>query len=201
MPIPAPLQEPGTFLLIALAILAIVAAIAVVGYFVLRFVLTRAADRVADQLARGMLRAGNRVPSIRRAGPDAPVVDPRELARLERLSKLLDSVIKLPVVGGVGLDALLGLVPVAGDVTSAAIGVGLIARAVRLGAPRSIVAQMVANVCVDLALGALPVVGDIGDVFFRANQKNMQLLREHLRAGNGGDGGNGGTTKERGKRR
>jgi hypothetical protein len=45
---------------------------------------------------------------------------------------------------------------------------------------------MVANVCVDLALGALPVVGDIGDVFFRANQKNMQLLRDHLRAGNGG---------------
>lgn len=183
MPIPAPLQEPGTFLLIALGILAIVAAIAVVGYFVLKAVLTRAADRVADQLARGMLKAGNRVPAFGRGGPGAPVIDPRELARLERLSKLLDNVVKLPVVGGIGLDALLGLVPVAGDVTSAAIGVGLITRAVRLGAPRSIVAQMVANVCVDLALGALPVVGDIGDVFFRANQKNMQLLRDHLAVG------------------
>jgi hypothetical protein len=183
MPTPAPLQDPGTFLLIALGILAVVGAIAVAGYFVLKVVLTRAADRVADQLARGMLRAGNRVPAFGRGGPDAPVIDPRELARLERLSKLLDSAIKLPFVGGVGLDALLGLVPVAGDVTSAAIGVDLIVRAVRLGAPRSIVAQMVANVCVDLALGALPVVGDIGDVFFRANQKNIRLLRGHLGRG------------------
>jgi Domain of unknown function (DUF4112) len=183
MPIPAPLQEPGTFLLIALGIFAVVAAIAVVGYFVLRFVLTRAADRVAGQLARGMLKAGNRVPAIRRGGPDAPVIDPRDLARLERLSKLLDNAVKLPFVGGIGLDALLGLVPVAGDVTSAAIGIDLVVRAVRLGAPRSIVAQMVANVCVDLALGAVPVVGDICDVFFRANKKNMQLLRDHLGAG------------------
>lgn len=183
MPIPAPLQEPGTFLLIALAILGVVAVIAVVGYFVLRFVLTRAADRVADQLARGMLKAGNRVPAFGRGGPDAPVIDPRELARLESLSKLLDTAVKLPFVGGIGLDALLGLVPVAGDVTSAAIGVDLIIRAVRLGAPRAIVAQMVANVCVDLALGAVPVVGDIGDVFFRANKKNMELLRAHLASG------------------
>lgn len=177
---PTPAQDPGAFLLFALAILAIVGAIALVGYFVLRAVLTRAADRVADQLARGMLRAGNRVSAVRRAGPDAPVIDPRELARLERLARLLDNAVKLPVVGGIGLDALLGLVPVAGDLTSGAIGVHLIVKAVRLGAPRAIVAQMIANVCVDLALGALPVVGDIGDVFFRANQKNMQLLREHL---------------------
>jgi hypothetical protein len=183
MPIPAPLQEPGTFLLTALGILAIVAAIALVGYFVLRWALTRAADRVADQLARGMLRAGNRVPAFGRGGPDAPVIDPRQLAHLERLSKLLDNAVNLPIVGGIGLDALLGLVPVAGDVTSAAIGIDLIVRAVRLGAPRAIVAQMVANVCVDLALGALPVVGDIGDVFFRANQKNMLLLRDHLASG------------------
>jgi hypothetical protein len=186
MPTPAPLQDPGTFLLLAFGILVVVAAIAVVAYFVLRAVLTRAADRVADQLARGMLKAGTRVRSVRRADPDAPVIDPRELARLDRLSRLLDNAIKLPIVGGVGLDALLGLVPVAGDVTSAAIGVGLIARAIRLGAPRAIVARMVANVCVDLALGALPVVGDIGDVFFRANQKNMQLLRDHLSTGRAG---------------
>lgn len=177
---PTPAQDPGAFLLFALAILAIVGAIALVGYFVLRAVLTRAADRVADQLARGMLRAGNRMTSVRPGAAGAPAVDPREMARLERLSRLLDSAIRLPIVGGVGLDALLGLVPVAGDVTSAVIGVGLIFRAVRVGAPRSIVAQMVANVCVDLALGALPVVGDAADVFFRANQKNMQLLREHL---------------------
>jgi hypothetical protein len=189
MPIPTPLQDPGTFLLILLGILLVVGAIAVVAYFVLRAVLTRAADRVADQLARGMLRAGNRVSSVRRAGPDAPVIDPREFARLERLSKLLDNAIKLPVVGGVGLDALLGLVPVAGDLTSGAIGVHLIVKAVRFGAPRAIVTQMVANVCVDLALGALPVVGDIGDVFFRANQKNMQLLKDHLSVRGGGGSG------------
>jgi Domain of unknown function (DUF4112) len=145
-------------------------------------VLTRAADRVADQLARGIRRAGYRTSGG--SPPPLPAQgDPRELARLDRLSWLLDSTIRLPIVGGIGLDALLGLVPVAGDVTSAVIGAGLIARAVRLGAPRDVVSQMVANLCVDLALGAVPVVGDAADIFFRSNQKNMQLLREHLTGG------------------
>jgi hypothetical protein len=178
---PTPAEDVNTFLLFALAILAIVGAIALVAYFVLRAVLTRLADRVADQLARSIQRAGYRATAQRLPLPE--VGDPRELARLDRLSWLLDSTIKLPVVGGIGLDALLGLVPVAGDVTSAVIGAGLIFRAVRLGAPRAVVSQMVANLCVDLALGAVPVVGDAADIFFRSNQKNMQLLREHLTGG------------------
>ncbi|HEX2446290.1 MAG TPA: DUF4112 domain-containing protein [Vicinamibacterales bacterium] len=178
---PTPVQDLNTFLLFAFAILAIVGAIALVAYFVLRAVLTRAADRVADQLARGIQRAGSRASAGRPVLPAAG--DPLELARLDRLSWLLDSTIRLPIVGGIGLDALLGLVPVAGDVTSAVIGAGLIARAVRLGAPRAVVSQMVANLCVDLALGAVPVVGDAADIFFRSNQKNMRLLREHLTGG------------------
>jgi hypothetical protein len=178
---PTPAQDVNAFLLFAVAILAIVGAIALVAYFVLRAVLTRLADRVADQLARGIQRAGYRKSA---APPPRPAVgDPRELARLDSLSRLLDSTIRLPIVGGIGLDALLGLVPVAGDVTSAVIGAGLIVRAVRLGAPRAVVSRMVANLCVDLALGAVPVVGDAADIFFRSNQKNMQLLRGHLTGG------------------
>jgi hypothetical protein len=178
---PTPAQDVNTFLLFAFAILLIVGAIALVAYFVLRAVLTRAADRVADQLARSIQRAGSRTIAGRQLHPAAG--DPRELARLDSLSRLLDSTIRLPLVGGIGLDALLGLVPVAGDVTSAVIGAGLILRAVRLGAPRAVVSQMVANLCVDLALGAVPVVGDAADIFFRSNQKNVQLLREHLTGG------------------
>jgi Domain of unknown function (DUF4112) len=177
---PTPAQDPDLFLLFAFGILAVVTAIAVVAYFVLRAVLPRMADRVADGLARGMVRAGNRVSTPRARATGIPAADPAELARLDRLSRLLDNAIRLPIVGGVGLDALLGLIPVAGDVTSAVIGVGLILRAIRLGAPRPIISRMIANVCVDLALGALPGVGDAVDIFFRANQKNTQLLREHL---------------------
>ena len=178
---PTPAQDPSTFLLFAFTILVIVGAIALVAYFVLRAVLTRAADRVADQLARGIQRAGYRTSAGRPPLPAAG--DPRELARLDRLSRLLDSSLRLPIVGGIGLDALLGLIPVAGDITSAVIGAGLIARAVRLGAPREVVSQMVANLCIDLALGAVPVIGDAADIFFRSNQKNIQLLREHLTGG------------------
>jgi Domain of unknown function (DUF4112) len=179
--VPPPPIDLSNFLLISLAILAVVGAAALAAYFVLKAVLTRAADGVATGLAQGMLKAGDRLRPEQVAQLRTTDASRREtLANLERLSRLLDSAIRLPVIGGIGLDALLGLVPVAGDVTSAALGISLVAKAVRAGAPRAVVARMVANVCVDLALGALPVVGDAADIFFRANEKNMRLLRDHL---------------------
>jgi len=70
-------------------------------------------------------------------------------------------------------------VPVAGDVISGLVSSYLIWEARRLGAPRWLIARMVANTLLDTTIGAIPVVGDAFDVMFRANMKNMALLRRH----------------------
>ncbi len=101
--------------------------------------------------------------------------------RLRRIAKLMDSQIRVPVLGlRIGADAVLGLVPGIGDVISGAIGAYLIYEAQRLGIPRSALVRMVANVAFDTAIGAIPIAGDIWDFFFRSNDRNMQILARHL---------------------
>ena len=92
----------------------------------------------------------------------------------------MDNAVRLPIIGGVGLDAVLGLVPVAGDLTSAAVSISLIARSLRYGVPHEIITKMLANVLVDLLIGAVPIVGDLGDMWFKANVRNVALLKEYL---------------------
>lgn len=101
--------------------------------------------------------------------------------RLIALARLMDSAVTLPGVrGGVGLDAVLGLVPVAGDLVSALIGLYSVAQARELGASRWLQARMVGNLLLDAAIGAVPVAGDIADVFFRAHRRNLKLLQREL---------------------
>ena len=106
----------------------------------------------------------------------------RARERLITLARLMDSAIVLPGVrGGIGLDALLGLVPIAGDAVSALIGVYSIVQARELGASRWLQARMAGNLLLDAAIGAVPVAGDIADVFFRAHRRNLRLLRRELK--------------------
>ena len=106
----------------------------------------------------------------------------RARERLIALTRLMDAAVELPVVRTpVGLDALLGLVPVVGDVLSAGIGLYLVAQARELGASRRLQARMVGNLLLDAAIGAVPVAGDIADVFFRAHRRNLKLLQKELR--------------------
>jgi hypothetical protein len=101
--------------------------------------------------------------------------------RLRRIAKLMDSQLRVPGIGlRIGADAVLGLVPGVGEVITGAIGAYLIYAAQRLGVPRSAMVRMVANVAVDTAIGAIPVAGDIWDFFFRANDRNMQILARHI---------------------
>ena len=101
--------------------------------------------------------------------------------RLKRIAKLMDSQIRVPVIGlRIGADAILGLVPGFGDLLTGAIGAYLIYEAQRLGIPRSALVRMVANIAVDTAIGAIPVAGDIWDFFFRSNDRNMQILARHI---------------------
>ena len=103
------------------------------------------------------------------------------VARLRRLAKLLDSAFRVPGVGiRIGIDAVLGLIPVVGDAASALIGAYLIVEAYRLGVPRWALLRMVANLAVDTAIGAIPFAGDLWDFVFRANDRNMQILARHV---------------------
>lgn len=103
------------------------------------------------------------------------------IARVTMLAKLLDSAFLIPGLNRrVGLDAVLGLVPGIGDAVSAALASYIIWEARQLGLPRWKIARMVGNVAVDTAIGAIPFAGDVFDVFFKANQRNLRIIHEHL---------------------
>ena len=105
----------------------------------------------------------------------------RARERLIILTRLMDSAVDVPVLRTrVGLDALLGLVPVAGDLLSATIGVFLIAQARELGASRWLQAKMASNLLLDAAAGSVPLAGDLFDVYFRAHRRNLQLLQREI---------------------
>ena len=111
---------------------------------------------------------------------DAAELD-RVERRLERLARALDSAFVVPGTGiRFGADALLGLVPGIGDAAALALSGYLIMEARRLGAPPDILRRMVGNVAIDAAVGAVPLLGDAFDVFFKANIRNMALLRSHI---------------------
>jgi hypothetical protein len=80
----------------------------------------------------------------------------------------------------VGLDAIIGLVPIAGDLIASLVSSYLIWEARQLGASRWVIGRMIANTTIDTLFGVVPIVGDAFDVLFRANLKNLALLRRHL---------------------
>lgn len=104
------------------------------------------------------------------------------IEEVETLAWLLDNSIPVPASGGrrIGLDAVIGLVPVVGDLLSAGVGLFVVWRAARLGLPRVVVARMLANSTIDLAVGVIPVLGDAFDLWFKANTRNLGLLRHYL---------------------
>jgi hypothetical protein len=101
--------------------------------------------------------------------------------RLDRLARLLDSALRVPGTQiRFGADSALNLIPGAGTVVAQGLSAYLIWEAHRLGVPGSTMVRMIGNLAIDSAISAVPVVGWVGDVFFKANLKNMALLREHL---------------------
>jgi hypothetical protein len=80
-----------------------------------------------------------------------------------------------------GLDAVIGLVPGLGDAVSAVFSSYLVLQASRLGAPKSVVTRMIANIAIDTVVGWVPLLGDLFDVAWKSNVRNMALLEEHLR--------------------
>jgi Domain of unknown function (DUF4112) len=99
---------------------------------------------------------------------------------LEVLAWLMDRAIRIPGTRiTVGLDALIGLLPIGGDFLTGLIQVGIVLVALyRYRVPRLVAARMAANVLLDTLLGAIPLVGDTFDVFFKANTRNLRLLHQ-----------------------
>jgi len=115
--------------------------------------------------------------------PVATASERKELARrrLVALTRLMDEAVHVPVLGTrVGLDALLGIVPLVGDLVSAGIGLYTVAQARELGASRWLQARMIGNLLADAALGAVPLAGDLADVYFKAHRRNMKLLQKAI---------------------
>jgi Domain of unknown function (DUF4112) len=115
------------------------------------------------------------------ANPFGNLTREQRMARLEALAKLLDVAFVLPGTSiRYGIDGIIGLIPVVGDVITTAIQLWLVREARALGAPWHITARMLGNVALDGAIGIVPFVGDAFDVMFRANIRNMRMLRRWL---------------------
>lgn len=111
----------------------------------------------------------------------APRSRQERVERLEWLANLLDTAVVVPGLGiRLGMDAVIGLVPGIGDAITTALSLWIVREAWSLGAPRRLVGRMLANVAVDGAVGAVPLVGDAFDVLWRANRRNVRLLREWI---------------------
>ena len=101
--------------------------------------------------------------------------------RLNRLAWLMDQAIPLPVLNRrIGLDGLISLVPVAGDALSAAISGYVVVEAIRLRAPKTVLARMGLNVAIDTVIGFIPLVGDLFDFAWRSNVRNVKLLEQYI---------------------
>lgn len=108
-------------------------------------------------------------------------VDNDAVRRVRTLARILDEAVRIPGTGiRVGLDALLGLLPVGGDLAGALLSGSAILIAARAGAPTTVLTRMVINVAIDAIVGSVPVLGDLFDVGWRANSKNAQLLESWM---------------------
>jgi hypothetical protein len=103
------------------------------------------------------------------------------LARINAVAHMMDSLFAIPGTRlRLGVDSLIGLVPVVGDLVAHAVAAYLIWEAKQLGVSKLTLWRMVGNTLIDTVVGAVPVVGDAFDVAFKANMKNLRLLQRHL---------------------
>ena len=110
--------------------------------------------------------------------------NPETLEALRRYAVLLDSRFRIPGTGiRFGLDAIIGLVPGIGDVSTPIFATLLLLQGVRMRLPMVVQARMVLNAAIDMLLGFVPVLGDLVDIGFKANLRNLALLERHAQRG------------------
>lgn len=118
-------------------------------------------------------------------GDDIPsYASPAEHAALGRtrmVARLLDGAIPVPGTNyRIGIDPLVGVLPVSGDVLTGAIGLYIVAEAALVRVPPAVLGQMIVNVLADVLVGSIPVIGDLFDTVWKANVRNVELFEEYL---------------------
>lgn len=101
--------------------------------------------------------------------------------KLDNLAWLLDNSIKIPGTSWkIGLDGILGLIPGVGDLAAGGLSTYILYQAVKLKVPKAILARMTLNILLESVIGVIPVVGDLFDFVFKANQRNVDLMRQYV---------------------
>jgi hypothetical protein len=119
-------------------------------------------------------------PRARRgARPNESRIDEAE-RRIATVARVLDELVTIPGTRQtIGVDSVVGLIPGIGDIASAAVGAWVILEAARFRLPGIVLARMVVNTVVDLVVGAIPLIGDVFDIVFKSNARNLALFRRH----------------------
>ncbi|MBU3004853.1 DUF4112 domain-containing protein [Paraglaciecola arctica] len=104
---------------------------------------------------------------------------PAALLRAQQLANLTDTKLRIPVIGiRVGLDFLVGLIPVVGDLIMVGVSLSIVAMAKSIHVPRALRIAMLRNIGIDFLLGLIPFVGDVVDLFYKSNQKNVRIMEK-----------------------
>lgn len=110
---------------------------------------------------------------------------PKELEWIDKTSTILDDVFKIPATDfRFGLDPLIGLLPMAGDFVSFAISASMVLAIVRHGVSLSVLMKILGNITFDYLVGLFPFLGDFLDVAYKANRKNVDILKDYYTSGN-----------------
>lgn len=110
-----------------------------------------------------------------------PIEHLTRLRRIRGLVRLMDTALRIPGTRvSLGADSVLGLIPGVGDFAAAAISLVIVNEARRLGVPNDTLVKMLVNVGFDTVAGSVPVLGDVFDIYFKSNRRNLQLVLDHL---------------------
>jgi hypothetical protein len=104
---------------------------------------------------------------------------PKALLKAQKLAHITDSKIRIPFLGlRFGLDFLIGLIPVVGDVITLALAFSILGYAKKMGVPAALRMTMLKHIVLDFMLGLVPFMGDLMDLFYKANQKNVRIMEQ-----------------------
>ncbi len=104
-----------------------------------------------------------------------------KLTRLRQLSENLDESFTIPGTNiKFGIDALIGLVPGGGDLIGSLFSLYLLRTAIKMKLPKSAILSIMFNIIIDTTIGIVPVIGDIFDIFWKSNKRNMRIIEKHL---------------------
>ncbi|APX11348.1 DUF4112 domain-containing protein [Tateyamaria omphalii] len=104
-----------------------------------------------------------------------------QIEHLDRIARTMDRAVRLPIVGvHVGWDSILGLIPGIGDALTLGPAGYIVVQAHRMGTPGALKARMLGNIGIDALIGSIPLVGDLFDIGWKANTRNVALLRKHF---------------------